>query len=165
MNVAAVEPWIEPPLRRFVDEARARIALLLHPSGQVLAQAGFTRDVDAMTACALAAAVHATASELGRQLDGKPFRGLHYSGPEKQLFLGAIETRQGLYICLTVFDQESSLGLVRMFFDELARDLAAAAPAVVEPKAPALAVDFESDLHKSLAALFGRDERTAVLKI
>src|SRR5438874_11424672 len=104
MIIATVEPWIEAPLKQYVDDARARMALLLHPSGQVLAQAGFTRDVDAMTACALAAAVHATACELGKTLDGKPFRGLHYSGPEKQLFLGAIETRQGVYICLTVFD-------------------------------------------------------------
>ena len=80
MIIASVEPWIEAPLRRYVDDARARIALLLHPSGQVVAQAGFTRAVDVMTACALAAAVHATAGELGRQLDGRPFRALHHAG-------------------------------------------------------------------------------------
>ena len=54
MKIAAVEPWIEAPLRRYVDDARARLALLLHPTGQVLAQAGFTREVDVMSACALA---------------------------------------------------------------------------------------------------------------
>jgi len=32
MNVAAVESWIEAPLRRYVDDARARLAVLLHPS-------------------------------------------------------------------------------------------------------------------------------------
>ena len=160
MNIAAVEAWVEAPLRRFVDDARARLALLLHPSGQVMAQAGFTRQVDVMTACALAAAAHATAGELGRRVEGRPFRGLHYSGPEKQLYMGAIETARGSYICLTVFDQESSLGLVRIYFEELGRELASAAPALPELRGPALGENFEADLNKNLAMLFGRAERT-----
>lgn len=162
MNIAVVEAWVEAPLRRFLDDARARLALLLHPSGQVLAQAGFTRQVDVMTACALAAASNATAGELGRRLDGRPFRGLHYAGPEKQLFMASIDTPRGAYICLTVFDQESSLGLVRMFFDELARELSAAAPPLPELRAPALAVDFEADLNANLALLFGRTENVII---
>jgi hypothetical protein len=156
MKIAAVESWVAEPLQTFVDEARVQLALVLHPSGQVVAQAGFTRRMDVMTACALAAASHATSSELGRYVDGKPFRGLHYAGPDKQLFLGTVETRAGSYICLTVFDEESSLGLVRMYFDDLARDLAAAAPAAPESATPVLAVDFEADLNKNLAMLFGR---------
>ena len=156
MQIATVEGWIAAPLQRYVDEARARLALLLHPSGQAVAQAGFARRMDVMTACALAAASHATASELGRYVDGKPFRGLHYAGPEKQLFIAPIETRAGSYICLTVFDEESSLGLVRMYFDDLSRELTAAAPAAPEKRTPVLAVDFEADLNKNLAMLFGR---------
>src|ERR1700759_4956598 len=112
--------------------------------------------MDVMTACALAAASHATSSELGRYVDGKPFRGLHYAGPDKQLFLGTVETRAGAFICLTVFDEESSLGLVRMYFDDLTGALGIAAPSLSEPRAPALAVDFEADLNKNLAMLFGR---------
>lgn len=157
MNIAAVEGWVEAPLRRYVDDARARLALLLHPSGQVLAQAGFTREVDVMTACALAAASQATAGELGRRVEGHPFRGLHYAGPEKQLYMGAIDTARGQFICLTVFDQASSLGLVRMYFEELERELAAAAPALEPLRAPALSVDFEAELNRNLAALFGRE--------
>jgi hypothetical protein len=159
VKIAAVEGWVEAPLRRFVDDARARLALLLHPSGQVVAQAGFTREVDVMTACALASAAHATAGELGRRLDGRPFRGLHYAGPEKQLFMAAVDTPRGSYICLTVFDQESSLGLVRMYFEELGRELAQAAPLLPELRGPALGVDFEADLNKNLALLFGRADR------
>jgi hypothetical protein len=156
MKIAAVENWVAAPLQRFVDDARLQLALLLHPSGQAVAQAGFTRRMDVMTACALAAASHATASELGRYVDGKPFRGLHYAGPAKQLFMGTVDTRSGSYICLTVFDEESSLGLVRMYFDDLVNALAEAAPAASETRTPVLAVDFEADLNKNLAMLFGR---------
>jgi len=160
VKIAAVEGWVETPLRRYVEDARARLALLLHPSGQVVAQAGFTRQVDVMTACALASAAHATSGALGRMVDGRSFRGLHYSGPEKQLYLAALETGCGLYICLTVFDQESSLGLVRMFSEELGRELLAAAPAAEPEPAPALAVNFEVELNRNLAQLFGRAPAT-----
>jgi hypothetical protein len=162
MKIAAVESWVEAPLQRFVDEARARLALLLHPSGQVVAQAGFTRQVDVMTACALAAASHATASELGRAIDGQPFRVLHYAGPEKQLFLASVRTPRGVYICLTVFDDESSLGLVRMYFDDLARELAAVTPTMPVQHGAVLAVDFEADLNRNLAMLFGRGEEIII---
>jgi predicted regulator of Ras-like GTPase activity (Roadblock/LC7/MglB family) len=155
MIIASVETWVEAPLARYVEETRARLALLLHSSGQVVAQAGFTRAVDVMTACALAAAVNATASELGRQLDGTAFHGLFHSGAKKQFHLANLDVAGSTYICLTVFDGESSLGLVRMYFSDLCRELKAAAPEPVT-RAPALGLDFERDLNKNLAALFGR---------
>ena len=155
MSISAVEDWVEPPIRTFVTDARVVLALLLNTSGQVLAQHGFTRAVDVMAACALAAAIHASGSELGRQLDGRPFSGLHHAGRERQIFLAEAPTPRGAYIFLTVFDRESSLGLVQLYFDEFKARLAAAAPPKGELK-PVLAENFEGDLNKNLAALFGR---------
>ena len=156
MSITTVEPWVEPPLKQFVEDARTVLALLLHPSGQVIAQFGFARAVDVMSACALAAAIHASSGELGKQLEGRPFRGLHHAGRERQLFLAEAQTQRGSFIVLTVFDQESSLGLVRMYFDEFARRLAAAAPPPVRRTEPVLEQHFERDLNKNLATLFGR---------
>lgn len=155
MTIAVVQSWVELPLKHFVDEARVRLALLLHPSGQVLAQSGFTRAVDVMSACALAAAIHASAGELGRQLDGKPFHVLHHAGKVRQIFIAPAQTPRGLFIFLTVFDQESSLGLVQLYFGEFAARLAEATPQV-EPPSVVLAENFERDLNRNLAALFGR---------
>ena len=152
----AVEQWMEEPLRRFIDDSRVRLVLLLETSGRVLAQHGFTRSLDVMSACALAAAIHASSGELGRQLEGRPFRGLHHAGRDRQLFLAEAQTQRGSFIVLTVFDQESSLGLVRMYFDEFARRLAAAAPPPVRRTEPVLEQHFERDLNKNLATLFGR---------
>ena len=145
MIIAAVDPWVEAPLRRFVDDARARLALLLHPSGQVVVQAGFTRQIDVMSA-----------RELGKLVDGRAFRGLHHSGKDKQLYLAPAETARGPFVCLTMFDAESSLGLVRMYFEELAKALAEAAPPLAPVREPALAANFEADLHRNLDALFAR---------
>jgi len=60
-------------------------------------------------------------------------------------------------VCVSgfVIDGESSLGLVRMYFGDLCRELKAAAPQPVT-RGPALGLDFERDLNKNLAALFGR---------
>ena len=154
---ASVEAWVEEPLARFVDDARVRLVLLLESSGRVLAQHGFTRSIDVMSACALAAAIHASAAEIGRQLNGNAFTTLHHPGQERQIFLGELPTTRGAHILLTVFDDATSIGLVRLYFAELSRRLAAAASAA--PAAPISVprlVDFESDLNRNLAKLFGR---------
>ncbi|HET7631730.1 MAG TPA: hypothetical protein VFK16_05355 [Gemmatimonadaceae bacterium] len=156
MTTHAVEAWIEAPLARFVEDARVTLALLLLPSGQVLAQHGFTRSLDVASACALAAAIQASGGELGRMLDGRAFTGLHHAGQDRQLFLAEARTRRGTYIFLTVFDQESSLGLVRLYFDEFVANLAAAAPEGDVAVDGVLAEHFERDLNRNLAALFGR---------
>ena len=156
MIVSVVENWIEAPLRAFVDETSVELALLLHPSGQVMAQHGFARAVDVMTACALAAGIHATSSELGRLVDGKSFQGLHHAGVSRQIFLAEARSPRDAYIFLTVFGHESSIGLVRLYFDEFVAALAKAAPVQDPDAAPALAEHFERDLNRNLAALFGR---------
>jgi predicted regulator of Ras-like GTPase activity (Roadblock/LC7/MglB family) len=98
-----------------------------------------------MSACALAAAIHASAGELGKQLEGKPFHVLHHAGKVRQIFIAPAQTPRSLYIFLTVFDQESSLGLVTLYFGEFA-----------EPSPVVLAENFERDLNRNLASLFGR---------
>jgi len=156
VTTAVVEPWIETPLRQFVDDAQVLLALILTPSGQVLGQHGFSRAIDVMSACALAAAIQASSAELGRQLQGKPFGGLHHAGAARQMFLAAADTRRGQLLCLTVFDEATSFGLVQIYFAELANRLAAAAPTPAGPPPAVLAETFEQDLDRNLALLFRR---------
>ena len=155
MKLSVAENWVEAPLKQFVDEARVQLAVLLNPSGQVLGQFGFARSVDVMTACALAAATTASSAELGRQVNGKPFAGLHYAGRVRQIFLGQVQMATGSLILFTVFDDESSLGLVQLFFAEFCASLAAVVPGET-PVSPALAEDFERELNRNLAVMFGR---------
>lgn len=156
MMTSVVESWIESPLKRFVEDAEVDLALLMHPSGQVLAQHGFARSMDVMSACALAAGIYATSAELGRMLEGRPFRGIHQVGTERQLFLAEAHSPRGAYIFVTVFGAESSLGLVRLYFDELVVRISEAAPPEGPAPEPALTEHFERDLNRNLAVLFGR---------
>jgi len=147
--------WADAPLKRFVDDARLNHAVLMHSSGQVLAQVGFKRSLDVQTACALSAAINASAEHLGSMLDGTPFRAVHYGGKSKQLFLGQIKSPGATLLVLAVFDSESSLGIVQLYAKELQVNVAATAPAATD-ETPALAENFEHDLNRNLSQLFGR---------
>jgi hypothetical protein len=147
--------WAEEPLRRFVSDAGVSLAVLAHPSGRLLAQAGFSRVTDVRTACVLAAAANATSTQLGELVDGSPFRELHYAGSGRQTYLVGASLPQGPCLLLAVFDDNSSLGVVRVCFEELKRQLATTAPAPVRAIVPARMETFERDLNESLAQAFG----------
>ncbi|HEX6091159.1 MAG TPA: hypothetical protein VFZ13_13450 [Gemmatimonadales bacterium] len=151
----ALEPWVAPPLETFLAESAARLVLLMTSSGQVVAQHGFTRSLDVMAAAALGAGIIASTSEVARLMGTPLFGALVHQGGRQGVFLSGFDTPRGRWIGLVVFGGETSVGLVQLFFDRLAQDLAAAAPAEA-PRGPVLAENFERDLNASLHALFGR---------
>ena len=80
----SVEPWVTPPLERFLAESSARLTLLMTSSGQVVAQHGFVRSVDVMTAAALGAAILASTGEIGRLVGESRFHALVHQGTRQQ---------------------------------------------------------------------------------
>ncbi|MGH7568675.1 MAG: hypothetical protein ACREL9_06850 [Gemmatimonadales bacterium] len=156
MTARAVEAWTLRPLTVFVQEAAARLVLLMTPAGQVLAQSGFARAVDVMSAAALGAAIMASTTELAKQLRQPPFAALNHQGQRHGIFLSPLTTGRGPLVALVAYDLDvSSVGLVQLFFEQLAADLQAASPRESVPK-QVLAADFERELSDSLNALFGR---------
>lgn len=156
MTTRAVEAWTLEPLVKFVKEAGARLVLLMTPAGQVLAQHGFSRALDVMSAAALGAAIVASTDEIARQLRQPPFAALNHQGQRHGIFLTSAPTGRGRVIVLVVYDLDvSSLGLVQLFLEQLAADLQAASPKDTGQK-QVLAADFERELSNSLTTLFGR---------
>lgn len=154
-STRAVESWTLEPLERFVDDAAARLTLIMTPAGQVLAQHGFTRAVDVMAAAALGAAIVSSTGEMARVLDEPPFTQLNHQGANHGIFLGSFDTPRGRLLALVVYGPDTSVGLVQLFFEELVERLVAAAPVEERPR-QVLAADFEQDLNQSLASLFSR---------
>ena len=156
MSTRAVEQWTLEPLVKFVKEAGARLVLVMTSAGQVLAQHGFSRAMDVMSAAALGAAIMASTDEIARQLQQPPFGALNHQGDKHGIFLAGVKTGRGRLIALVAYDLDaSSLGLVQLFFEQLAADLQAASPKDSVPK-QVLAADFERELSDSLNTLFGR---------
>lgn len=156
MTARAVENWTLAPLNAFIQEAQARLVLLMTPAGQVLAQSGFSRAVDVMSAAALGAAIIASTSELARQMRQAPFAALNHQGVRHGIFLAHFTTNRGPLVVLAVYDLSvSSLGLVQLFFEQFMTDVRAASP-TPSPAKQVLAADFERELTESLNTLFGR---------
>jgi hypothetical protein len=119
-----------------------------------VAQRGFARRLDLMSASSLAAAIHASSRELGRQLGDGGFGPLHHEGRLRQIFLAPVPGDEAPRLLLAVFDASSSLGIVRVFWEALVRELEAAPPATSQSAPLRVAADFDRELGKRLDSLF-----------
>ena len=147
----AIERWVEGPLQTFLSESAARVTLLMTASGQVVAQHGFTRSLDVMSAAALGAGILASTAVMG----ARPLDTVVHQGSAVGVYLAGFATPRGRWLGLVVFGPETSLGLVQLFFARMVEDLERAAPAE-EPPRQVLAENFEDELNSSLRTLFGR---------
>lgn len=144
--------WLDAPLRRFMQDSRVQRAIVLRPDGKVLAQFGFQSAAEVKTACSLAAAINASGRELGKQLSGRPFLGMHQGGRSQGVFMGACSAGGKECLLLAAFDRESTLGLVRLYFGDFRDAVGGVAASVASAVLP---MDLEADLNSSLDALFG----------
>lgn len=151
---------LKPPIAEFVRESRARIALLINGSGQVLAQHGFTRSYEVMNVASLAAAAHASARALAELTDASRWTHLHHAGKERQLFLAPVKTPVAELILVIIFDEETSLGIVQLYFEQLTTAIAAL-PEFQEALAETTQQNFERDLEAGLQKVLTDEENGA----
>ena len=142
------------PVDHFAREASLRLVLLINESGQVLAQRGFARALDVMGVAALGAGIHASSQALAVMLGEGAFRHLHQAGGALQAFIGPFRTPAEDLIVIAVFGDDSSIGLVQVFFAELVREVAAL-PGWAETRPTADAAAFERDLEAGIENIFG----------
>ena len=110
---------LREPMKRFVREARVRTALLVNHSGQVLAQRGFSRGYEIGDIATLAAAAHASAAALADLTESGRWTHLHHAGRDHQIFLAPFRVGAEELILIAIFDDDSTLGMVQLFFDRL----------------------------------------------
>jgi hypothetical protein len=142
------------PVDRFAREAALRLVLLINESGQVLAQRGFARALDVMGVAALGAGIHASSHALAVMVGEGGFRHLHQGGAATQVFIGPFRTPAEDLIVIGVFGEDSSLGLVQVFFAEFTRQVAVL-PGWAEMRPTRDAESFERDLEAGLETVFG----------
>jgi hypothetical protein len=151
-DLASVVDAVKAPMRHFVRESHVRIALLINGSGQVLGQHGFARSYEVMNVASLAAAIHAASRALAELTDAPRWEHLHHAGRERQLFIAPLRTPEEELIVVAIFDSDSSLGLVQLFYQQLARTVSAL-PEFRGPRETPTQGGFESDLEASLGFL------------
>ena len=147
---------LDPVLDHFVRQARVRLLLVTEGSGKIVAQRGFSRELDIAAFATLGAGIQSASRALAGVLGQPGFEQLYQGEGEHQLFLGPLPGPTGELILLTSFGEETTIGLVRVHFDELARDAEA-----IEWSggAPPAAGRFESELNAGLDRARGAGPR------
>lgn len=162
-NAAAEVPAVEreserlaPMLERFVRDSSVRLALLLEGSGRIVAQHGFSRDLDLAAFATLAAGIQSAGRALAGITGQRGFDQLYQGEGEQQIFLAPLPTPSGELVVLAVFGEASSIGLVRVRFEELVQ----AAAALDWAARPAPDVErFEAELAAGLDRARAGDDR------
>jgi len=153
LEIKRIQEAFDGPLGQFVRESGVRLAVLINRSGQVLAQHGFDKVYDLVGVASLAAGINASSRALANQLGEEKFEHLHHAGRARQLFLGHFDSAAGQLMLVAVFDDRSSIGLVRLFFEQFVGSIRRL-PSMDVSRTTVSATEFEAELETSLDRFF-----------
>jgi len=102
---------IDEELQRLHQQANANVVFLVDKNGQLIASAGDTHNIDTTSLASLTAGNIAATGGIARLLGEKEFTILFHEGEKDNIHISLIGQR---VILVVIFDQRSSLGLVRL---------------------------------------------------
>ena len=102
---------IDEELQKLHQQANATVVFLVDKNGQLIASAGDTHDIDTTSLASLTAGQYCCHRGIARLLGEKEFTVLFHEGEKDNIHISLIGQR---IILVVIFDQRSSLGLVRL---------------------------------------------------
>ena len=102
---------IDDELRKLYQQSNAKVLFLIDKNGQLIASAGDTHDIDTTALASLTAGNIAATGGMARLLGEKEFTVLFHEGDKDNIHISLVGHR---VILVVIFDQRSSLGLVRL---------------------------------------------------
>jgi predicted regulator of Ras-like GTPase activity (Roadblock/LC7/MglB family) len=102
---------IDEELRRLYQLSNAKLVFLVDKNGQLIASVGETRNIDTTALASLTAGNIAATGGIAKLLGQKEFSILFHEGERDNIHISLVANR---VILVVVFDQRSSLGLVRL---------------------------------------------------
>ncbi|MEI6738955.1 MAG: roadblock/LC7 domain-containing protein [Gemmatimonadaceae bacterium] len=107
-------------LQRFLQDAQARCALIVDRSGQLVATVGEPPTFDATAFATLTAADFSANDQLARLIGESDFNVLFHQGERESMYLADVARR---VILVVLFDNRTTLGLVRLRMKAAVEDL------------------------------------------
>jgi predicted regulator of Ras-like GTPase activity (Roadblock/LC7/MglB family) len=123
MNVVITKKDLETIdvfLGKMVSTSLAHSVLLIARSGQLIANHGDTLDIDVSALSALTAANFGATAEIAKLLGEEEFTLLFHKGRSENVYFSAIGEH---VIMVTLFDDKTSLGLVRLRINQMNEEL------------------------------------------
>jgi predicted regulator of Ras-like GTPase activity (Roadblock/LC7/MglB family) len=107
-------------LNKMVSSSMAQSVLLIDRSGQLIAHHGNTAEIDLLSLSALTAANFGATAEIAKILGEKEFTLLFHKGRSENVYFSAIGEH---VIMVTLFDDNTSLGVIRYQIDKIIGEL------------------------------------------
>jgi predicted regulator of Ras-like GTPase activity (Roadblock/LC7/MglB family) len=111
---------ITQTLQKFLFDSNARCALLVDRTGQLVATVGEQPSFDPTAFATLTAADFAANDQLARLMGETDFNSLFHQGEKESMYLADVARR---VILVTLFDNRTTLGLVRLKMKETVGEL------------------------------------------
>lgn len=111
---------ITAAIQRLNREANTKVVYLIDKNGQLISHAGEAQQIDATSLASLAAGNIAATGGLAKLIGEKEFSILFHEGEKDNIHISVIGQR---VILVVIFDERSSLGLVRLRVKKLASEL------------------------------------------
>jgi len=109
-------------LTRFLGDSGAGEALLIDRGGQLLAMDGASQALDAVSISALAAAAFSSTAAMAQLLGETEFTVLFHEGAKWSIHVSTVDAEA---ILLAIFDERTTVGMVRVFAKEASRAVGA----------------------------------------
>ena len=107
-------------LNKMVSSSFAHSVLLIARSGQLISYQGNTLDIDVLALSALTAANFGATAEIARLLGEDEFTLLFHKGKTENVYFSAVGDH---VIMVTLFDDKTSLGLIRLKINQIIGEL------------------------------------------
>ena len=112
---------IDSILARMLKGAEAKCALLVDKDGHLITRQGFTHSLDTTALAALLAGSFASTKEIARLVGESEFSVLFHQGKKDHIHMSLVGDRS---ILAVVFDDRTTIGMVRLYAKETAAELA-----------------------------------------
>ena len=111
---------IDTVMTRLLKGSEAKCALLVDKDGHLIARHGFTQTLDTTALSALMAGSFASTAEIAKLVGEPDFSVLFHQGKKDHIHMGLVGDRS---ILAVVFDDRTTIGMVRLYAKEAAEEL------------------------------------------
>lgn len=155
---------IDASLNKFLEASQARCVLLVDLEGHLVTSKGFVDGLDTTSIAALVAGSFASTREVARKLGETEFSVLFHQGATECIHVSLIADRA---LAVILFDDRTTIGMVRLYAQQVAEDLNGIFLAIGERQkeqkatggGPELSKNFSSEADAHLDDLFSDDDK------
>lgn len=145
-------------LEQFLERSQAKCALLIDKEGHLVTKKGFTKSFNTDSIAALVAGSFASTREVAKLLGETEFTVLFHQGKNENIHIGLVAERA---LVVVIFDDRTTLGMVRLYAEELTQKLTEAMLASMDrnkDKKGGVSQEYEQAAEKALDDFFGTDK-------